>query len=102
MSRGRIELQIVDIGAVLPDCVECMVRCFAGPVRIGDTLRVEGQPADTPFHVAEIRYYQQLVCELETNFGGQVLLSGGDASLLQAGRKLSNSFAGDQPNDAAT
>lgn len=62
---------------------ECVVKCLEGPVRVGDILCVADVDRVGRFEVVELRYFQQLVDELESNFGGLALLAGDTLDDLQ-------------------
>jgi hypothetical protein len=61
-----------------PPNVECVVKCLEGSVRVGDTVRADGEPVGhglEGFVVQEILYFGQMLAELESNFGGKLLMS---------------------------
>lgn len=80
-------LEVIEVAPVSGRLAECIVKCLSGSVRVGDHLCLPVMGSDR-FEVLEIHYFQQLVDELETNFGGQLLVAGESIDSLQPGRML--------------
>jgi hypothetical protein len=87
--RDRQEVEVLNVRSVLSGNVaECVVHCLSGPIQVGDLMHLEEDRISKPFRILEIRYYQHLVRELETNFGGLITLEGDNFELLKAGSRL--------------
>ena len=70
-----VRLRVVETRPITPTLVECVVKCLVGAARVGQHLQLsENSLPGTDFEVLEIRYFDRLISELETNFGGQLLL----------------------------
>ena len=66
---------MVESESLTPSLTECLVKCLVGSVSVGQYLQLAGpNHIDGYFEVLEIRYFNRLIAELETNFGGQLLL----------------------------
>lgn len=70
-------------------------RCHSGVLRVGDSLPIAVDPAGGRHSVdvrcAEIRLTNRVIVdELETNYGGRVMLEGVDASGLSSDWTLSS------------
>ncbi|MEO3976127.1 hypothetical protein [Streptomyces sp. CAU 1734] len=83
-----IQLSIISIEDVSPWTALCVVRCLAGPVYTGMTLRVTSLPEDMDFEVVEIEWYGRKIDTLDAIHSAKVLLSGSGTRLLQSGDSL--------------
>jgi hypothetical protein len=72
-------VKVLGVGQRAGSTIEAGVFCEAAPLRVGDHLTVlrtpGGQPSTTDLEVLEIRFYDQLVDELEEGFSGNVLFA---------------------------
>jgi hypothetical protein len=72
-------VKLLGIGRRAGTTVEAGMFCETGRLRVGDHLTVlrtaNGQSLTTDFEVLEIRFYDQLLDELEEMFSGNVLLA---------------------------
>jgi hypothetical protein len=81
--KGSVLLSVVDSRLVTSTLIECVVKCLAGAAHVGQHLQLSGPSRlDGDFEVLEIRYFDRLISELETNFGGQLLLRAASDGLI--------------------
>ena len=85
---SNAELLVIDATEV-GDRPGFAVRCHAGTIHVGDELTVgvdpEGRSHDITLRCVEIRRSPEVsVYQLETNFGGGIVLEGEDVALLGA------------------
>lgn len=79
MAERSTQLRVINISKTSPGLVECVVWNFKDPVRVGDTLCIEGASSNGPdegFEILEIMLLVHLFDELPTNFNAQLLLAG--------------------------
>ncbi len=89
-----LRLLVIEVHPEPPN-VECVVKCLEGSVRVGNVVRADGEGegrAREGFVVQEILYFGRMVEELETNFGGKLLMStlGNPAPLLPGAELVSD------------
>lgn len=73
------KLRVLGVGRHVGTAIEAGVFCESGSLRVGDHLTAlrtkSGQIVSVDLEVLEIKFYDQLVDELEEVFSGNVLLA---------------------------
>lgn len=91
MVERTTQLRVIHISKTGPGLVECVLWNFRDPVRVGDTLCIEGadeRPLVEGFKILEVVFFGHLLDELPTNYIAQILMASANPERLKVDQLL--------------